>query len=41
MLLGNNVISAARQKQDQVSILSPISTHKQKWKTKSDFDGQE
>ena len=36
-LLGSNVILAATQKQDQILISNPISTHRQKLKTKSDF----
>ena len=39
-LLENNIILAVRQKQKHILILSLISTHRQKGKTKSDFDGQ-
>ena len=38
MLLENNIIMAVRQKRKDILILSPISTHRQKGKTKSDFD---
>ena len=40
MLLENNIILAVRQKRKHFLILSLISTYRQKWKTKSDFDGQ-
>ena len=39
-LLENNIILAVRQKWKHILILSPISTHRQKGKTKSDFDGR-
>ena len=35
-----HIILAVRQKRKHILILSPISTHRQKGKTKSDFDGQ-
>ena len=38
-LLTNNVISTARLKQNRILISSPILTHRQKLKTKSDFVG--
>ena len=38
-LLENNIILAVRQRQEQILILSPILTNRQKWKTKSDFGG--
>ena len=39
-LLENNIILAVRQKRKHILILSPISAHRQKGKTKSDFDGR-
>ena len=39
-LLENNIILAVRQKWKHILILSPISTHRQKGKTKSDFDSR-
>ena len=39
-LLENNIILAVRQKRKHILILSTILAHRQKGKTKSDFDGQ-